>query len=165
MSDETRAPAWLAVADERLIARCEQHVADGERLRREPSLPTVLRAPRTHLDPADWRTGYLQVSEREISPELRNDLRELMPQALLRDLYRPVHEVGWVERGIVEGTEDRGGFGAMDEARAARKLPPLERIEPTLRTVRAFQTWRRALYEERWQPVLADDEPRRKVFT
>jgi hypothetical protein len=29
--------------------------------------------------------------------------------------------------------------------------------------VRAHQAWRRALYRERWQPILADDEPRRLV--
>ena len=85
--------------------------------------------------------------------QLTSDLRENMPQALLRDLYRPVYERGFIERGIVEGTGARGGFAAMREARAARRKPELPRVESGLATVRAYQTWRRALVAERWQPV------------
>ena len=163
--EETKAPAdkWRAVVDERLIRRCEQHERSATRLVRDWSVPTHLRDVKTHLDPVEWRTGFLQVRERELPSELHEDLRQQMPQALLRDLYRPVYEERWVERELLEGTADRGGFGEMDKARAARQRPELPRIEPAVRTMRAYQIWRRALLAERWQPLLRDDEPRRSV--
>ncbi len=152
--------AWQAVVDERLIARCQAHVARGERLRRDWSVPLHARPPRTHLDPAEWRTGFLRVErERDIPLQLTQDLHELMPQALLRDLHRPVRDAGWVARELVAGTGDRGGFMALTEARATRTArPELPRVEPATRTLRAYQTWRRALYAERWQPLRPDGE-------
>jgi hypothetical protein len=151
--------AWQTAVDGRLIARCEAHLARGRRLARDWSVATKLRAPKTHLDPADWRAGFLRAErERDIPTELQSDLRENLPQALLRDLYRPVHEVGFVERELVEGTADRGGFAAMREARAARRVAPLPRVESLTRAVREYQAWRRALVAERWQPYRRDDE-------
>lgn len=153
---------WRAVVDARMIDACERHARNGERLRRVPSLPTFAREPKLHLSPSDWRIGYLQVREREIPSELQEDLRALMPQALLRDLFRPVHEIGWFERTPIEGI-DRGGIAALAEARAARRPPERVRVEPGTRAVRAYQTWRRELLAERWKPLLGDDEPRRPV--
>ena len=153
--------SWQAAVDPRLIARCEAHVRRGERLARDWSMPIRARAPKLHVEPADWRAGYLRVAdEREIPMELQNDLRQNLPQALLRDLYRPVHEERWVEREILEGTGDRGGFSAMHEARAARRPPALPRVEPLVRAVLEYQAWRRGLMAERWQPFRRDDEPR-----
>lgn len=155
---------WRAVVDARVVDACERHERDADRLRREPSLPTWARNPRLHLEPSDWRAGYLAVrGEYDVPFELQQDLHRLMPQALLRDLYRPVHEERWIEREIIEGTGDRTGVQSLAEARAARRPPPLPRVEPGTRAVRAYQTWRRALLAERWQPILGDDEPRRKV--
>jgi hypothetical protein len=76
-----------------------------------------------------------------------------MPQALLRDLYRPVHEERWFPREPIEGTGDRSGRATMQAARVARRLPPLPRIEPGARAVVAYQSWRRAFVAARWQPV------------
>lgn len=153
------APAWQAGVDARLIARCEAHVRRAERFVRDWSVPTNVRAPRLHLEPADWRAGFLRVDrERDLPPELQDDLRQNLPQALLRDLYRPVHEERWIEREIVEGTGDRGGVAAMQAVRDARKLPPLPRVEPLTRAVREYQNWRRALVAERWQPAVPDDK-------
>ena len=97
--------------------------------------------------------------ERDIPVELQNDLRQNMPQALLRDLYRPVHEERWVEREVVEGTGDRGGVAAMQAVRDARKVPELPRVEPIVRAVLEYQAWRRQLLAERWQPFRPDPEP------
>jgi hypothetical protein len=150
---------WEAAVDERLIARCQAHVTRGERLTRDWSVPTHLRAPRLHVEPADWRAGFLRVEdEREIPMELQNDLRQNMPQALLRDLYRPVHEERWVERELIEGTGDRGGHAAMQLAREARETPDLPRIEPAVRAVLEYRAWRRQLLAERWQPFRPDAE-------
>ena len=150
---------WKAGVDERLIARCEAHVTRGERLMRDWSVPTNLRPPKLHVEPADWRAGFLRVEdEREIPMQLQNDLRQNTPQALLRDLYRPVHEKRWVEREEIEGTGDRGGFAAMQTARDARKTPELPRVESLGRAVREYQAWRRGLLAERWQPFRPDAE-------
>jgi hypothetical protein len=154
---------WRAVVDARLIDACERHERGAAELRREPSLPRFVREHKLRLEPSDWGAGYLQVREREIPSELQQDLHELMPQALLRDLYRPVHELGFIERAIVEGTGDRGGVQAMAAARAARTRPERTYVEPGTRVVRAYQIWRRELYAERWQPILGDDEPRTPV--
>jgi hypothetical protein len=149
---------WSSAIDARLIARIEQHTRRSDRLRRNWSVPLRARPPKTHLEPADWGTDFLRADrERDIPMQLTSDLRENMPQALLRDLYRPVYERGWIEREIHEGTADRGGLGAMREAREARQRVPLPRVESGLAVVRAYQTWRRALVAERWLPIL--DEP------
>ena len=71
-----------------------------------------------------------------------------------------MHEERWIERELVEGTGDRGGFGVMREVREARRPRPLPRVESMLRAVREYQNWRRALVAERWQPIKRDDEPR-----
>ena len=160
MSDGEAPRGWAATVDERLIARCEKYRRDGER-RRAPSLPTWLRPMDTHLRPEDWNTGFLAVREREIPEELQADLRQRMPQALLRDLHRLVRDEGWVAREPLMERADPQGRQALAEARAMRQ--PLARppIEPSTRVMRALQTWRRALLSERWQPLLADDDPRR----
>jgi hypothetical protein len=155
--------AWRAVVDERLVDKCERHERNAAHFVRDWSVPIHLRELKTHLDPVEWRTGFLKVREREIAMELNEDMRQLSPQALLRDLYRPVREERWVARELVEGTGDRGGLEEMQKAREARKLPPLPRIEAAGGTLRAFQTWRRAMMAERWEPILRDDEPRRSV--
>ena len=152
--------SWQTSIDERLLQRCAAHVARGERLGRDWSLPINLRAPRLHVEPADWRTGFLRVEgERDIPMELQDDLRQNLPQALLRDLYRPVHEERWVERELVEGSGDRGGFAAMQAVRDARRPPALPRIEPAVRAVCEYQAWRRGLLAERWLPLRGDSEP------
>ena len=150
MSDAPAAEAWRAAVDEKLLARCEAHVTRGERLARDWSMPLRARPPRPNLDPADWRTGFLRVDrERDIPYQLSVDLHENMPQALLRDLYRPVHESRWIERQVVEGSE-RASMHAMREVRQARKLPELPRVESSLRAVVEHQAWRRALIAAPW---------------
>ena len=148
---------WRASVDARLIARCEAYTSRGDRMVRDWSMPSSLRPPKLHLDPADWGAGYLRADrERDIPMQLSSDLRENMPQALLRDLYRPEYQERFIERELVEGSE-RSALPAMREARQARQKPPLPRIASSLGAVREYQTWRRSLVAERWKPV--KDEP------
>lgn len=166
MSDDERgesdAPAFEAVVDRRLIEACERHERNGRRMVRDFAVRTWAREPTLHVDPAAWNTGYLKVRERDDLPDqLFADLRERMPQALLRDLHRLVMEERWVQREVIEGSAvDRGGFSALAEARAARTRPPLPRLESSTGAVRAYQRWRRDLVRERWQAAMSDDEPR-----
>jgi hypothetical protein len=164
MSDDDAPAPWRAFVDARVIAMCERHVRNATRFVRDWSLPIRLGELKTHVDPVEWRTGYLKVRERDVATELNEDMKQLSPQALLRDLYRPVREERWVARELIEGTGDRGGLEEMQKARAARKLPELPRIEAAGGTLRAFQTWRRAMLAARWEPLLRDDEPRRPVL-
>jgi hypothetical protein len=167
MSDAARdpEPPLEARIDARLIDTCERHTRASRRLVREPNLPTWTRTPKLQIDPAAWRTGYLQVHERDDLPaQLFEDLHQLMPQALLRDLHRLVYEERWVERTVVEGSAvDHGGFDGVGEARKARQRPPLPRIEASTGAMRAHQRWRRALVRERWQPAMPDDQPRNPI--
>lgn len=126
-------------------------------------LPSSLRELRTHLDPASYYAGYLGVrDEIEVPFELRRDLTERVPQALLRDLHRmelPTDDPArWqpVELGM-----DPGGREALKEARAAQHREPLPIIEPLLEKVMAEQERRHRFVSEPWEATLPDDAPRR----
>src|SRR5215207_9023378 len=63
-----------------------------------PSLPLALREQTTHFDRiSDWYCGYLGVrAEFEPSYEQSRDLKECVPQAALRDIFRPVRGAAMV---------------------------------------------------------------------
>jgi len=160
MSDEARpdgdgrpaAGAWRDAVDERLLARCEAHETRSTRLQRDWSMPVQLREPRVHLDPSDWRAGYLRADrEYEIPHQLRVDIRENMPQALLRDLFRPERQSIWIEREPVEGTGGAKSVDAMRLLREARQLPTVPRVDAGVRVLIEHQVWRRAMLAERWR--------------
>ena len=156
-----------------------QRVADGELLRRvagheqvsliplipeEKPLTRPVREARQLLVPRDWYAGYLGVRDEFQAPwELRKDLRERVPQALLRDLFRPV----WQERPREwEPVETGAGLPDKDQScraevmarvRERRSLPELSLSMDAMRD--AQRDWRR-LREEPWQPKLRDDAPR-----
>jgi hypothetical protein len=159
--EEPRARAVLAEPGARFIDPCRRweetaHLVIG--------LPRYVREEMPlHLDPTEWRTGFLAVHERELPPELYADLRENTPQAYLRDLHRVVKPFS-ATLEPVEGSRVVGGWAeALDEARAARVREPLPVVEPTTGAVREEQQRRRALLAERWQPAIPDDAERRKV--
>ena len=153
---------WENSIDASMIERCERHVRQAQRRGPRP-LPERIKPPRLHLDPAQWRTGFLTVHERQTPYQLSEDLRQLSPQALLRDLHRPEIDLRWVAREPVEGTDRRQGLEQLKELRGLRKKPELPRIEPVMRVMRAFQIFRRHLVEERWEPALPDEAPRRPL--
>ena len=161
--EEARGRAALTlVADAKLlasIARLEQAT-----LVRTHTLPLFAREPKLHLDPADWRAGYLAVREREVLPDILAALREVSPQALLRDLYRPVRANAPVTLELHEGIEiDRGGRQAVALARAARTREPIPTVEPIVGRIVEEQARRRAFLKEEWKPTMPDDAPRREV--
>src|SRR5258708_7893443 len=92
-------------ADPRLLASIARRRAPE--LVRDPSLPRAIGL-RVHVEPEAWGAGYLAVHERELPPELYADLRELSPQALLRDLHRPVVAAQWVARTPLVDAVDFG---------------------------------------------------------
>lgn len=162
--EEPRARAALArLADPAMLDQVARRT--GRRLAGPPRLDVRLRAPELHVDPATWRTGFVSVErEVDIPQELKRDLQELTPQAILRDLHRPVRQSIWHEREPVATDVDPGGRRAYAEARAALVREPLAPITPASRFLAAELRRRRAFLAETWQPWLRDDEPRREVI-
>lgn len=128
----------------------------------ERALPVFIRdrLPST-IELERWTHGF-EVHERELPPEIYADLRELTPQALLRDLDRP-ETTFFVEMELREGTQVRG---LLDEqlafVRAARTLDPRPVVEPSVRAVAAERERRRAFANEPWQPIRPDTADRGK---
>ncbi len=147
----------------RRIARWEDHRMLPGRKSTAPAapLPMAIRPQPTHFDRlADWYCGYLGVRQDfEISYEQQQDLKQCVPQSILRDIYRPVKnpQVEW-ERPEYE--IDPGGRKALAEAKAAQKREPL----PTLvSSLAVFAAERRRSYRMRRTPWLSqrpDSAPR-----
>jgi hypothetical protein len=154
---------WEEVVDPRLIAHCERYEQRAQRRGTAPSPVRTVRPPELHLDPKQWGTGFLAVREREIPWQLSDDLKQLSPQALLRDLHRPEMELRGVAFRPIEGTDRQAPLKELGELRGLRQKPPLPRIESLSGVMRAYQTFRRNLVEERWEPLLPDDAPRTPV--
>lgn len=156
--EPTALEALAALADEQLIAAAEHRLDPS--IAREPRARTFLRPPALHVEPEGWRAGYLSVRERELPPELFDDLAQRTPQATLRDLYRPVRESVWYEREPFVPDWDPGARRALAEAKAAFQIPPVPKVAPIVREVEAEQARRRAFITEPWKPHLDDSEPR-----
>lgn len=153
---------WRAAVDLRIVTRCERHTRNGERMLHPIRIRTWAQTPKTHVSPEEWGIGYLkEPREVELPLQLVSDLRDCSPQALLRDLYRPVHQNSWHHFETIEGTvrDPLGGMAELRKARMISTAPP--RVDPAVREVIAYQRWRIGMMRERWQPVLADDAPRR----
>ncbi|MSP60312.1 MAG: hypothetical protein EXR72_08220 [Myxococcales bacterium] len=114
------------------------------------------------VTPERWARG-IEVHERELPPQLYADLRELTPQALLRDLHRPVQEF-FVELEEREGSAWKNQFHLeLERTRAAHRRDPVPVVPPVLDDVIEAQHRRRRMLSERWQPAVPDDAPRASV--
>lgn len=157
----TRAIDRLAeVVDPALLRRSARWLVPLAPLR--PSLPQSWRPVKTDLaDPARWYAGYLGVrGEQEIPWELQKDLRERVPQALLRDLFRPVQMERPVRWEPFRSGADPGGREGLREAREALVRPPPPEIEMGAQVVAREQARRRRFLRQPWQPMHQDDAPR-----
>jgi hypothetical protein len=164
VTDDTKtADAPLeAIADPRLLALV------NDRLRpeivRQHDLPSYIGEMANHLDPADWRTGFLSVVEGGAPFELREAMNEMTPQAQLRDLFRPEYSSEPVPLELHELPLDPGGRLAYGELRAALTRVPVPILRPTIELVVEERAKWRAFIDTPWQPFLRDDEPRREVY-
>ena len=127
-----------------------------------PSLPMWVQATMpSHLEPEAWGAGFLAVHEREIPMQLQADLRENVPQASLRDLFRPVRQFQ-VTPEVVEGTETIGRWkAAAAEVKEAQRRDARPVVVPATEWVREAQAVRRGIVDGDWKAHLADDAPRR----
>jgi hypothetical protein len=159
---EQAAPAPIAaVVDPALLALVEGRARPE--IMREHAITTWVRDLPYHLDPADWRAGFLAVHEGGPPLDIREALREQTPQAHLRDLFRPVFQQGPVPLELHSLPLDPGGREALAELRASlRREPPPQVVRSLAILAERRDEWR-AFLATPWRPFLRDDEPRREV--
>jgi hypothetical protein len=149
-------------ADPAILARVERWT-EHRMVPLHPALPLAIRPQPTHFERlADWYAGYLGVrGEYEAPYELQRDLKAAVPQAILRDIYRPVRGQQFIEPERHELDIDPGGRRALAEARAALSREPIPTIQPGLLVVIREQRRRRRFVERPWASFRADEAPRR----
>jgi hypothetical protein len=115
------------------------------------------------LDPTGFGILDTSARERDLPAELPSDLRALTPQALLRDLHRPVLKF----EARLEPREGSELLGRWQEARgeflAALRREPIPWVEGSVVAVTGDLLRRRALHTVPWQPHLPDEAPRREI--
>jgi hypothetical protein len=126
---EARARA-LAAVDPALVEAHGRRIEKGETLIRFQQLIDVRIDPsliRIDLDHIERKQGIAEPREVEISDQLRDDLNECTPQAILRDLHRPELYFDKLFEVVDMAAEQRLDIvAAVDEAmRTSWKLPPL----------------------------------------
>ena len=115
-----------------------------------------------NIQPERWAVS-LEVRELELPQQLYKDLHELTPQAILRDLHRPVSEF-FVTPEPIEGTDALGALHVeMARVREARRFEPAPPVAPIGLTVREEQDRRRRFLATRWEPIIPDDAPRHGI--
>lgn len=140
------------------IRRIEQHPM----VPRPRSLPRAMRDMSTHFDDPlhQWHVGYLRVhDEMELPHELHRDLRECVPQSILRDIFRPTTGFDFVLEPM-ETEPDRTGAQALREAKEALNREPLPTIESSVLLVSAEQRRRNRFVVQPWKTLLKDTQPR-----
>ena len=129
----------------------------------EISVCLVLKEPADHLSPESWRIYPPSIHERVIwNSELMGDLSQVTPQALLRDLYRPVrNDGGEVYRlETVSGQAEADPWNALVPALQIMKREPWPEIRSSVLLVEETNQHRRYYYREPWLPVKSDEETR-----
>lgn len=148
-------------ADPKLLALSSRH-ENANLVPLSPSLPQSWRPVRTLLeDPHTWYAGYLGVlGELDLPMELKADLRERVPQSLLRDVFRPIYATDYVDRIPLDVGLDPGGRQALKEGRQGLVRDPLPVIEPLVEEVIAEQERRRRFLQKPWPTYHEDNAPR-----
>lgn len=115
-----------------------------------------------HIDPEQWALSQISEPDQFVRPDGLDDLlKEVTPQALLRDLHRPPMNTERPPLELrIDNVFDPGARNATAEAKAAQELEPLPYIEKTSALLREDMVRRRVFLQEKWQPYLSDDTPR-----
>jgi hypothetical protein len=161
--DEEEAPVPLeAIVDPKLLSLVRARFRP-EIVRRH-TLPTWVGELPYHLEPADWRAGYLSVVDGTAPVDVREAMREMTPRAQLRDLFRPVFSQAPVALELNRIDLDPGGRNAWSALRAALRREPVPVVTRSIELLAEEKTRWREFVDGPWQPVLRDDEPRKPVF-
>lgn len=149
--------SWTYLSDTKLVRFVDRY--DRDDLVHDFSLPIRVREIETHVDPDQWGAGFLSVHDWWIPIELTRDIHTCTPQALLRDLHRPVRPDQFPGFEVIVPRRDVAGLEAVADARAAliREARPV--VEPTVRAVIEYQEEWRSFVRTRWQPHIPDDKP------
>ena len=157
--DEPKRSAYREHCDPRLLARLDRY--EQKLPSRDYRIGSPARPIRTHLDPADWRAGFLAVRDGGRPDEIASCMYEQAPQALLRDLFRPVFELQPIDWRF------RDSYGARAAAESYRELKTiLHRRESVPRIEPSLAIWSRqrlnwlARMNVPWKPHRPDDAPR-----
>ena len=125
-------------------------------------LPQAIRPMTTRFDDPlrQWHVGFLQVSDEiELPYELQRDLRECVPQSILRDVFRPTPSFD-PSREPLDIEQDRTGARALAEAKAALQREPMPTIESSLLVIRSEQRRYKRFLRTPWPTMLTDNQPR-----
>lgn len=143
----------------------KQLVALENRYRRIHSLDAtielVLREPADHITPESWGLRPIEFQDRMIwNSELMGDLKQLAPQALLRDLFRPVRDGMRYPQQPTDIPTPQALLAERMPAVEIMKREPLPEVCSSVIAMDESEQHRRFLYEEQWQPPKDDSEPR-----
>lgn len=121
----------------------------------------VLREPADHVTPESWRIYPPELHERTIwNADLHNDLHQVTPQALLRDLHRPVRNEPRSYLEPVSGQAEPSPWTSFAPALDVMKREPLPELRASTLLMAESDDARRYYYREDWKPAKGDDEPR-----
>lgn len=121
----------------------------------------VLREPADHVTPEAWGLHPVEPQERMLwNTELMSDLKELTPQALLRDLHRPVRRDERPYYEPVANAEWGNGMREHVSGTTLMKREPWPEVRSSVLAVEEADVQRRFYYTQPWQPAKKDSEPR-----
>lgn len=129
----------------------------------DKSLPLAIRPQPTHFDNvlADWHVGYLNASREFEAPyELQQDLKQQVPQSILRDIYRPTRASTQVELVVHDFELDPGGRKAWAATKEGLVREPIPSIALSSEVFEREQRRRRRFLSRAWKPYLSDSAPR-----
>ena len=163
-----RAKASLAkCADPTLLSRLERHRESGRALlprEQKPDIePRVAPATLGRFRLGAWRLRLAgEPRELERPPQIADDLQHRTPQAILRDLHRPVRMIPPIRlRTVVEGQNLSAAGVAVREAMTTSYTVRIGEL-PNCRAIRA-EAWRelRAVLAAPWERARPEGEARR----
>lgn len=104
----------MAAVDPAFLAYFESLTTRGDDHLRIPEPPELaIETSIARFDIEAWRLNFLEIREWEIDEYLHDEMRERTPQALLRDLHRPVTEWPLALEPVDLGV-DVGGLKALE---------------------------------------------------
>jgi hypothetical protein len=154
-----------ATADAALLAHLEGYPARARRLLSREQVP--FEPPRGDaLSRFRLDTWQLRLAgeprEVERPPQLADDLQERTPQAILRDLHRPVRMIPPIKlRPVVVGADPGAGSARTRKAMVARYAVRMAQHRLAAAIGAEALAELRDLLAKPWEPALPEDEARR----